>query len=335
VDVSVIIPTYNRLWALPKAVESCRGTKCDVEILVVDDDSDDGTWEWLQEQEDVRALRSGGWGKPWAVNKAFRQSTGQYVRFLDSDDWLYTDMIDRQLEQARKEDVPIAVAGKDHYDGGGEFVESKPWVYCDDFIAQQLGECDSSHYSAFLFRRDLVDDIPHRTVFPGADFASRDDRCFMLEVALKEPDYAITKEPVLCHRHHSKERLQSSVGMRRMGIHLQQLRIYQNILYRLQERGDLTARRRHAAAYQLWNLAQWIARDYLDEAKEIAEWARRLDSNFEPPDSGLKGWCYRQIGFQWTERLRRLRRILLYSFEHQSKPSPHMFETKGNKNNKV
>ena len=107
-------------------------------------------------------LRSGGWGKPWAVNRAFRQSTGRYVRFLDSDDWLYTPMIDRQLAQAEEGDVPLAVAGKDHYDEDETHLETRPWVHCDDFIAQQLGECDSSHYSAFLFRRDLIEDIPHR-----------------------------------------------------------------------------------------------------------------------------------------------------------------------------
>ena len=258
VDVSVIIPTYNRLWSLPQAVDSCRGTTCTTEIIVVDDGSNDGTWAWLQEQEDITALHSGGWGKPWAVNQAFRASAGRYVRFLDSDDWLYTEMIDRQLAQAEEKDVPLMVGGKDLYDEEGTYVETQPWVYCDDFIAQQLGECDSSHYSAFLFRRDLIEDIPHRTAFPNPDFASRDDRCFMLEVALKEPKYAISEDPVLCHRHHEKGRLQFAQGMRQVGTHLQQLRIYCNIIDQLQRRNALTIRRRRAAAAALWPLAHWI-----------------------------------------------------------------------------
>lgn len=325
-DVSIIIPTYNRLWALPKTVESCRGTDCDVEILVVDDGSDDGTWEWLQRQDDVRALRSGGWGKPWAVNKAFRASEGEYVRFLDSDDWLYTEMIDRQLAQAEEEDVPLVVAGKDLYNEDGEFLETQPWVHCDDFIAQQLGECDSSHYSAFLFRRDLITDIPHRTVFPGADFASRDDRCFMLEVALKEPEYAITEKPVLCHRHHSGGRLQFSQGMRSMATNLQQLRIYRNILYQLHRQGELTMRRRRAAAKTLWPLARWIAREYIDEGEELANWVTHLDPDFSIPESGIVGQFYRTLGFRWTERLLRVRRGLLSPFRSSPEAAPHTFE---------
>ncbi|MCS4136393.1 glycosyltransferase family 2 protein [Salinibacter ruber] len=324
-DVSIIIPTYNRLWALPKTVESCRGTDCDVEILVVDDGSNDGTWDWLQEQDDVRALRSGGWGKPWAVNKAFRQSGGRYVRFLDSDDWLYTDQIDRQLELAEAEGVPLVVAGKDIYDDNANFVETQPWVYCDDFVAQQLGECDSSHYSAFLFRRDLVSDVPHRTVFPGADFASRDDRCFMLEVALKEPDYAVSDDPVLCHRHHGEGRLQFGHGIRSLGTDLQQLRINRNILYQLHQSDRLTMRRRRAAAKMLWPLAHRIAKVYMDEGEELAEWIYELDPSFRPPEEGLLGWMYRHVGFRRTEYLLRLRRLLVAPFRTSPKPNAHMF----------
>jgi len=325
-DVSIIIPTYNRLWSLPKTIDSCRGTTCSVEILVVDDGSDDGTWDWLQEQSDVHALRSGGWGKPWAVNKAFRQSEGRYVRFLDSDDWLYTDQIDHQLEQAEQEDVPLVVAGKDLYDEDESHLETQPWVHCDDFIAQQLGECDSSHYSAFLFQRDLIEDIPHRTVFPGADFASRDDRCFMLEVALKEPDYAVSEEPVLCHRHHEQGRLQFGRGMRSLGTHLQQLRIYRNILYQLQQTGRLTLRRRQAAAKMLWPLARWIAKGYLEEGEELAAWVRELDPSFHPPEDGVLGWMYRHVGFRGTEYALRLRRLLLAPFRTFPSPAPHTFD---------
>ena len=145
---------------------------------------------WLQDQPDVLALQTDGWGKPFAVNRAFREAEGRYVRFLDSDDWLPPGAIDRQLALAEETGADVVVAGYDIYRGDA-YEGPSPWVHCDDFIAQQLGECDSSHYSAFTFRRELVDEIPHRTSFPAANFASRDDRCFMIEVALAHPEVAV------------------------------------------------------------------------------------------------------------------------------------------------
>lgn len=57
IDISIIIPTYNRLWSLPRAIESCREASCSVEIIVIDDGSTDGTWQWLQQQDGLISLK--------------------------------------------------------------------------------------------------------------------------------------------------------------------------------------------------------------------------------------------------------------------------------------
>ena len=72
----------------------------------------------------------------------------------------------------------------------------------DDFIAQQLGEGEYSHYSAFLFRREFIRDIPHRP-----EFLAVDDRMFVLEAALRHPRLATYRGTVLVHRHHDRGRL--------------------------------------------------------------------------------------------------------------------------------
>src|SRR5205823_5900282 len=114
---------------------------------------------------------------------------------------------DLQYAIATREDADVVVSGYDLYDDE-RFVESLSWIPTDDFIAQQLGECFGSHYSAFLFRREFVRDLPHRTHFAAADFAARDDRCFLLEVALRHPCIAVCDTPALCYRHHTGPRLQ-------------------------------------------------------------------------------------------------------------------------------
>ncbi len=303
-DISVVIPTFNRLWALPQAVESCRSAGVNVEIIVVDDGSTDGTWDWLQTQRDVVAIRAENWGKDWAVETALQTAGGKFVRFLDSDDWLCADTNERQLALARDTGADLVVAGyEDHDDETGER-RVNAWDDCDDFIAQQLGEGWSSHYSAFLFRRDLIRGIPHRQ-----DFALRDDRMFILEVAMRHPRLAIYREPAFVHRRHAGERLQRTSGFRRDLGFWTHISIYRKTLGLLEARGELTLRRKRAAIRMLWPNVRAFAGAYPREAAEILDWIYRLDPEFKPPVRPAIAFAYKWLGFAATERLLRLRTL--------------------------
>ena len=312
-DVSIIVPTRNRLWSLPRAVESCMSVSISVEIIVIDDGSTDGTADWLRLHPELVVLDGAGWGKPWGVTRALAIATGTYVRFLDSDDWLKPEANERQFAIAERENADVVVAGYDLFQDE-QFVESHPWIECDDFIAQQLGEAPASHYSAYLFRRSFISGIPHRTLFPASDFASRDDRCMVLEVALRKPRIAISPSPTLCHRQHRKERLQFRQGLRSTGTIIQHLYIYRQILSLLESRNELTERRKRAAIKVLWPLAHWIAYTHLTDADELVDWIYELDPRFEVPEDGILRLLYRRLGFRRTERLLHLRRVTMNIF---------------------
>jgi len=309
-DISVIIATRNRLWSLPRAVESCRSSQLRIEIIVVDDASTDGTSEWLIRQTGLVVVQGFGWGQAWAYNEALSIATGKYIRFLDSDDWLNPNANESQFSVAERGLSDVVVAGLDEYHND-TFDRRIDWIQTDDFIAQQLGETMGSHYSAFLFSRKFIADIPHRTSFPAADFAVRLDRCFILEVALRHPRIAVSPEPTLCHRHHERTRLQFRTGLRSVGTNIQHLYIYRQVLSLLEERQELTSRRKHAAIKILWPLAHWVAHTHPDDAYEIVAWIYRLDPQFSPPEIGLLGFLYRWFGFASAERILRMRRHLL------------------------
>ncbi len=303
-DISVVIPTFNRLWALPQAVESCRSAGGNVEIVVVDDGSTDGTWDWLQAQRDIVAIRAENWGKDWAVETALQAARGEFVRFLDSDDWLCEDTNGCQLAIARETGADLVVAGYEDYDDETGERRVNAWDDCDDFIAQQLGEGWSSHYSAFLFRRDLIRGIPHRQ-----DFALRDDRLFILEVAMRHPRLAIYREPAFVHRRHAGERLQHTSGFRRDLGFWTHISIYRKTLGLLEARGELTLRRKRAAIRMLWPNVRAFARAYPREAAETLEWIYRLDPEFKPPVRPAIAFAYKCLGFATTERLLRVRAL--------------------------
>lgn len=304
-DVSVIIPTYNRLWCLPNAIDSCRNTACQTEIIVVDDGSTDGTWEWLTSQTGLLAIRQGNLGKCWAVNKGFEIAAGKYVRFLDSDDQVSGGAIDEQFDLAEKLESDLVVSGYELIDEAGKSLRKQQWITCDDFVAQQLGECDGSHYSAFLFKKNLLADIPHRP-----DYTYRDDRMLILEVALRSPRIAIHDGYALKHRVHGNDRLQFNSGLKQDVQNFQHLNIYKHILKKLSSRGDINKRRIAASVKILWPLAHWIAIHHPDEAVAVINWIYELEPDFVIPEKGLLGLLYNKMGFDKTERLLRFRRTL-------------------------
>jgi glycosyltransferase involved in cell wall biosynthesis len=303
-DITVIIPTYNRLWSLPQAIESCRSTSCCTEIIVVDDGSTDGTSKWLESQSDIRAFYQENSGKDWAVNRALGEARGEYIRFLDSDDYLAPLANEKQLALARNLDLDVVCAGMIIFNDENKDEIYLPWETCDDFVAQQLGGCFSSHYSAFIFRRDFMAAIPHRQ-----EFGVRDDRMFIIEVALKSPKVGHVDFPTLYHRNHTHERLQKSEGLRRAADNYSHWMLYKRAAALLEARGEFTQRRRHAISRVLWPTAHWIAATHIEDANNLHVWLRKIDPEFSFPVSNrLLAFLYENIGFRRTERLLNLRR---------------------------
>ncbi|MCD6273039.1 MAG: glycosyltransferase [Deltaproteobacteria bacterium] len=99
-QISVIIPTYNRGWILKEAVDSVLSQDCtDFELIVVDDGSTDNTTALLQGYKGrLKVLQQDNRGVSTARNLGIRNSSGQYIAFLDSDDLWLPKKLSFQLE---------------------------------------------------------------------------------------------------------------------------------------------------------------------------------------------------------------------------------------------
>lgn len=95
---SIIIPTYNNARFVVQAVESALAqTYPDFEVIVVDDGSTDETREALAAyHQQIRYLYQENRGPSAARNAGFRASQGDFVLFLDSDDLISPDKLERQ-----------------------------------------------------------------------------------------------------------------------------------------------------------------------------------------------------------------------------------------------
>ena len=111
---SVIIPSYNRLELLRQALTSVWAqTFTDYEVIVVDDDSTDGTWDELQALGSrVHAVRQHNAGPGVARNLGAQHASGDYLAFLDSDDLWFPWTLEVYQEVIQRTGGPAFVAGR-------------------------------------------------------------------------------------------------------------------------------------------------------------------------------------------------------------------------------
>ncbi|MBN1492650.1 MAG: glycosyltransferase family 2 protein, partial [Candidatus Omnitrophica bacterium] len=86
-DISVIIPTFNRKDLLKRALDSvCGQTFTPYEVIVVDDGSSDGTLALQADYPDVVFVSQENRGVSAARNNGVAKAHGEWICFLDSDD---------------------------------------------------------------------------------------------------------------------------------------------------------------------------------------------------------------------------------------------------------
>lgn len=104
--VSIIIPCYNQARFLGDALDSALAQDYDsLEIVVVNDGSTD-EFETVsapyRRDPRVKIIAQENRGLPAARNRGIRESGGDYLKFLDADDWLARDAISKQVDAFRK-----------------------------------------------------------------------------------------------------------------------------------------------------------------------------------------------------------------------------------------
>jgi glycosyltransferase involved in cell wall biosynthesis len=138
--VSVIIPCYNQAHYLGEAIESVLNQSYrHFEIVVVDDGSTDNTAEVAAGYSEVKLLRQQNQGRP-AVgrNNGFRQSSGDYIIFLDADDRLVPDALETGLRHLLDYPERAFVSGHARFiaaDGSPMPTEQRPCVERDHYIS--------------------------------------------------------------------------------------------------------------------------------------------------------------------------------------------------------
>ncbi len=168
--ISVIIPIYNIEDCLERCVESVkRQSYTKLEILLVDDGSTDGTGALCdrlgETDERIRVFHKENGGSSSARNLGIREATGDYLAFVDSDDFIDEDMYALMMQAAEATGAGVVQISRDEIDENGKrrpdvCVPPKEAFWCgsQEFLRELLlhrGDC--SFCTKLLERRLLTD----------------------------------------------------------------------------------------------------------------------------------------------------------------------------------
>lgn len=171
--LSIIVPVYNILEYLPRCVHSITAqTYRELEIILVDDGSTDGTGELCDklalEDARIRVFHKENGGSSSARNLGIAQAKGEYFGFVDSDDYIEPDMYESLYQRIVKYGAKIAQVGRDEIDEQGNLMPDicvppteADYINSADFMRELLmhrGDCS--------FCTKLL----HRDVFAGQEF---------------------------------------------------------------------------------------------------------------------------------------------------------------------
>ncbi len=146
--ISVVVPVYNAENSIERCVNSITGqTFADMEILLVDDGSKDNSGalsdKLAQSDNRVRVIHKENAGVSAARNTGIDEATGEYILFVDSDDYLPLDYVE-EMVKAQKE------FGKD------AFVWTAIQVVSDNNSVQEEKYIYSEEKYAKIYRKDVL-----------------------------------------------------------------------------------------------------------------------------------------------------------------------------------
>lgn len=197
--VSVIIAAYNIQEYIGRCIESCiNQTLEDIEIIVVNDGSTDKTLDIINKYDDsrIKVINKKNEGLIEARKSGFNIAVGEYILFVDGDDWIKLETLNTLYNFVKEKNYDIVCYKWIwKYDDG---TEKKGWDVNSSDIQKNVelldilfsGKITHSIWSKFIRRKFIID---NKIEFPS-EFSYGEDLAFTYTLAMYKPLYKIIDE---------------------------------------------------------------------------------------------------------------------------------------------
>jgi glycosyltransferase EpsJ len=135
--ISIIMPVYKVEEFVGKTIESVLAqTLSEFEFFAIDDGSPDNSGkicdEYAQKDSRIIVIHKENGGAPEARNVAIERATGKYMYFIDSDDWIEPDYLEKMYQLAEEHEADLVVTGflMEYYQKGKYVTYQTPCLDC-------------------------------------------------------------------------------------------------------------------------------------------------------------------------------------------------------------
>lgn len=196
--VSVIIPAYNCEKTICQAIDSVLRQEVPLEIIVIENGSSDNTMEKLKPYMKLPEFRlisnRTNAGAAGARNQGVRLARGEYIAFLDSDDWWSDHKLRHQLQVMEKTGAVLCTTGRQLRNQDGK--EDGRYIPVDSRISyKKLLRHNQINCSSVMVRREALLEFPMEH-----DRDSHEDYITWLRILRKYGDAAGINLPYLQYR---------------------------------------------------------------------------------------------------------------------------------------
>jgi hypothetical protein len=307
--ISILIPCHNAERWIGEAIESALAqTWAHKEIIVLDDGSTDGSLKVIRKFGKAITCESGpNRGGNVARNRLLAMARGEWLQYLDADDYLLADKISCQVDTLSKyprADVIYSPVTLEWWSASGEVTRQLLPIDASADLWVLLARWHLPQTGAPLWRREAINDVgswkedqpccqEHELYFRLLSAG----RCFVYSES-PGATYRQWGEHTVCKRDKPE-------------VRRRRLEILGRIEAFLETTDQLTLQRRNAINLTRFEIARSAYATDLEESLRIIDIIRRSQPGFTPTGAAAPAHyraLYRLLGFERTERIARARR---------------------------
>ena len=202
--ISIIIPVYNVEKYLPRCIESILGqTYKNIELILVDDGSPDNCPQicdnYAKDDDRVKILHQCNAGVSAARNAGLNLAKGEYIGFVDPDDWVAPEMYEKMVAEIDREDADLVICGYDYFDEEGNVDTKRLYRIKENERLTQKDVMNRFSDMPPSIRHGVVNKLFRQSLLQGMRFAeglhSSEDVLFLSEYVLKIKNAVMIHQP--------------------------------------------------------------------------------------------------------------------------------------------